>query len=153
VPKMITIGSVGFVPHICEIYSYQKCFPFFILREAHSPNGNSQLDHNASIDADFLKEVPFGGLDICKEICRGHICPQKLKKNSPLHKHEILPSTGNGIPPFFNEPKSRITSKRPHLPRKHVQKANIKSRSPNPLVASLLFCGAFIDRKCNSAIL
>jgi hypothetical protein len=82
VPKMITIGSVGSAPHIREIYSYQKCLPFFfILRHAYSPNGNSHLDHNASIDADFLKEVPFGGLDICKEIFRGHICPQKLKKN------------------------------------------------------------------------
>jgi hypothetical protein len=78
--KLITIGSVGSAPHIREIYSYQKCLPFFFLRHAYSPNGNSQLDHNASIDADFLKEVPFGGLDICKEIFRGHICPQKLKK-------------------------------------------------------------------------
>jgi hypothetical protein len=61
VPKMITIGLVGSAPHIREIYSYQKCLPFFfILRHAYSPNGNSQLDHNASIDADFLKEVPFG---------------------------------------------------------------------------------------------
>jgi hypothetical protein len=87
---MITIGSVGSAPHIREIHSYQKCLPFFLLRHAYSPNGNSQLDHNASIDADFLKEVPFGGLDIWKKIFRGHICPQKLKKKiSPLHKHEI----------------------------------------------------------------
>jgi hypothetical protein len=89
VPKMITIGSVGSAPHIREIYSYKKCLPFF-LRHAYSPNGNSQLDHNASIDADFLKEVPFGGLDICKEIFRGHFRPQKWKKFSSLHKHEIL---------------------------------------------------------------
>jgi hypothetical protein len=82
VPKMIKIGSVGSVPHIREIYSYQKCLPFsfFILRHAYSPNGNSQLDHNASIDADFLKEVLFGSVDNCKEIFQGHICPQKLKK-------------------------------------------------------------------------
>jgi hypothetical protein len=70
VPKMITIGLVESAPHIHEIYSYQKCLPFFILRHAYSPNGNSQLYHNASIDADFLKEVPLGGLDVCKEIFR-----------------------------------------------------------------------------------
>jgi hypothetical protein len=67
VPKMITVGLVGSVPHIREIYSYQKCLPFFfILRHAYSPNGNSQLDHNASIDADFLKEVPLGVSKIAK---------------------------------------------------------------------------------------
>jgi hypothetical protein len=60
VQKMITIGSVGSAPHIREIYSYPRCLPFFILPEPYSPNGNSHLDHNASIDADFLKEVPFG---------------------------------------------------------------------------------------------
>jgi hypothetical protein len=49
---------------------------FFILRQAYRPNKNSNLDHIASIDADFLKEVPFGGLDIWKEIFRGHICPK-----------------------------------------------------------------------------
>jgi hypothetical protein len=64
VPKIITIGSVGSAPHIREIYSYQKCLPFF--RHAYSPNGNSQQDHTASIDAYFLKEVPFEGLDICE---------------------------------------------------------------------------------------
>jgi hypothetical protein len=58
-PKLITIGSVGSAPHIREIYSYQKCLPFFYF-SAYSPKGNSQLDHNASIDADFLKEVLFG---------------------------------------------------------------------------------------------
>jgi hypothetical protein len=31
VQKMITIGSVGSAPHIREIYSYQKCLPFFFL--------------------------------------------------------------------------------------------------------------------------
>jgi hypothetical protein len=62
----------------------------------------------------------------------------------------MLPSTGNGIPPFFNERKSRITWKRPHLRRKHVQTAHIKSRSPNPLVTSLLICSASIDRKWTS---
>jgi hypothetical protein len=82
VPKMITIGSVGSAPHIREIYSYRRCLPFFfILPDPYSPNGNSHLDHNASIDADFLKVVPFGGVEICKENFRGHICPQKLKKN------------------------------------------------------------------------
>jgi hypothetical protein len=30
-PKMITIGSVGSAPHIREIYSYQKCLPFFLF--------------------------------------------------------------------------------------------------------------------------
>jgi hypothetical protein len=71
----------GSAPHIREIYSYQKSVYLFIfiLRHAYSPNGNSQLDHNASIDSDFLKEVSFGGLDICKENFRGHICPKSKK--------------------------------------------------------------------------
>jgi hypothetical protein len=76
VPKMITIGSAGSAPHIREIYSYQKCLPIFILRHAYSPNGNSHLDHNASVDADFLKEVPFGGLDICKQSFRVKFAPK-----------------------------------------------------------------------------
>jgi hypothetical protein len=80
VPKIITIGSVGSSPHLGEIYGYEKCLPFFILRLAYRPNKNSNLHHIASIDADFLKEVPFGGLNICKKVFRGHICPQKLKK-------------------------------------------------------------------------
>ena len=58
-----------------------RFYLFFILLESYSSNGNSYLDHHASIDADFLKEVLFGGVDIGKEIFRGHICPQKLKKN------------------------------------------------------------------------
>ena len=44
------------------------------------PNRNNHVDHNASIDADFLKEVPFGGVEIYNENFSGHICPQKLKK-------------------------------------------------------------------------
>jgi hypothetical protein len=81
VPKMITVSSVGSAPHIREIYSYQKCSPFFILPDLYSPNGNSHLDQNASIDADSLRVVPFGGLEVCKENFRGQLCPQKLKKN------------------------------------------------------------------------
>ena len=68
----------------------KSVYLFFILRHAYSPHGNSHLDQNASIDADFLRVVPFGGLELRKENFRGHICPQKLKKISPLHKHEIL---------------------------------------------------------------
>jgi hypothetical protein len=65
VPKIITIGSVGSSPHIGEIYGYEECLPFFfILRQAYRPNKNTNLDHITSIDADFLKEVPFGGLNI-----------------------------------------------------------------------------------------
>jgi hypothetical protein len=37
-----------------------------------------------------------------------------------------LPSTGNGIPPFFNEQKSLITSERMHFRMKHIQTANMK---------------------------
>jgi hypothetical protein len=81
VQKMIIIGSVGSPPHIREIYVYQSVYLFFlILRHAYSPNGNSHLDQNASIDADFLRVVPFGGLEVCKENFMGQICPQKLKK-------------------------------------------------------------------------
>jgi hypothetical protein len=39
-------------------------FFIFIRPGPYSPNGNSHLDYNASIDADFLKEVPFGGVEI-----------------------------------------------------------------------------------------
>jgi hypothetical protein len=60
-------GRLRFPMGTCDFW-IPPCLPFFILRHAYSPNGNSQLDHNASIDADFLKEVPFGGLDIYKEI-------------------------------------------------------------------------------------
>jgi hypothetical protein len=52
---------------------------FFILPDPYSPNGNSHLDHNASIDADFLKKVHFGGVEIYKKNFRGLNCPQKLK--------------------------------------------------------------------------
>jgi hypothetical protein len=75
VPKMITIGLVGSAPHMREIYSYPRCLPFFLFFR----NGKSHLDPNASIDADFLKDVPFGGLEVCKENFRGQICPPKLK--------------------------------------------------------------------------
>jgi hypothetical protein len=64
----------------------------------------------------------------------------------------MLLSTGNGFPPLFNERKSPITSKRLELQRKHVQKAKIKSRSPNRLVTLLLFCNASIHRKWISGI-
>jgi hypothetical protein len=52
---------------------------FFILPDPCSPKGNSHLDHNTSIDADFLKEVPFGGVEFGKANFRDHICPQKVK--------------------------------------------------------------------------
>jgi hypothetical protein len=79
VQKMITIGSVGSAPHISEIYSYRRYLLFLFFRTPTcSPNGNN-LDHNASIDADFLKEVPFGGLEICKENCRIIFAPKNLK--------------------------------------------------------------------------
>jgi hypothetical protein len=89
---MITIGSVGSAPHIREIYSYPRCLPFFfILPDLYSQNGSSYLDQNASINADFLRVVPFEGLEICKENFKGQICPPKLKKNlTILQKHEIL---------------------------------------------------------------
>jgi hypothetical protein len=69
VPKMITMFQWGLHPIIIrEIYSYRRSLPFlFILRQAYSPNGNSHLDQNASIDADFLQEVPFGVSIFAKE--------------------------------------------------------------------------------------
>jgi hypothetical protein len=87
---MITIGSVGSAPHIREIYGYRRWLPFFILREPYSPNGKSHLDHNASIDANFLKEVPFGGLEISKENFRGHICPPKFGKKLLTIPHNTI---------------------------------------------------------------
>jgi hypothetical protein len=50
----------------------------FILRHAYSPNGNSQLDHNDSINADFLKEVPFG-VSILKKILGVIFAPKNWK--------------------------------------------------------------------------
>jgi hypothetical protein len=84
VQKMITIGSVGSAPHMREIYSYPRnaCSPmffFFILPDPYSPNGNSHLDHNASIDADFLKEVPFG-VSRFQKILWVIFAPETLKK-------------------------------------------------------------------------
>jgi hypothetical protein len=49
------------------------------------------MDHNDSIDADFLKEVPFGVIVICKKKqIEGHICPSTIEKISQLpQKREI----------------------------------------------------------------
>jgi hypothetical protein len=69
------VGSALFEPTTMGI-----TFPRSILRHAYNPNGNSQLDNNASIDADFLKEVAFGGLNICKETFKVHICLQTFRK-------------------------------------------------------------------------
>jgi hypothetical protein len=81
VQKIIMIGSMGSAPHIREIYSYRRCLSFsLILPDIYSPNGNSHLDQNASIDANFLRVRPFGGLEICKENFRGQIRPEKLKR-------------------------------------------------------------------------
>jgi hypothetical protein len=48
----------------------------YILPDLYSPNGNSHLDHNASIIADFLKEVNFWGVENCKENFKGQISPK-----------------------------------------------------------------------------
>jgi hypothetical protein len=40
------------------------CLFLLILREPYSLNGKRHLDHNASIDADFLKETPVRGVEI-----------------------------------------------------------------------------------------
>jgi hypothetical protein len=52
---------------------------YFYSSGTYSPNGNSQLDHNASIDADFLKEVPFGVSRFAKKF-QGSYLPSKIKK-------------------------------------------------------------------------
>jgi hypothetical protein len=52
-----------------EIYSYRRCLTLsFYSSGPYSPNGNSHLDHNASIDADFLKVVSFGVSRFAKKI-------------------------------------------------------------------------------------
>jgi hypothetical protein len=62
VQKIITIGLVGSAPHIREVYSYQNCLPFFSSATSLQPERKySHQSHNASIDANFLKEVRFGG--------------------------------------------------------------------------------------------
>jgi hypothetical protein len=52
----------------------------FILPDPYSLNGNSHLDHNASIDADFLKEVPLGVSKFAKKNLGVIIAPQDWKK-------------------------------------------------------------------------
>jgi hypothetical protein len=75
------IGSVESAPIYVRFTVTGGVYLFvFILREPYSLNGKSYLDHNASIDADFLKVVPIGGVEICKETFMGQICPRKLKK-------------------------------------------------------------------------
>jgi hypothetical protein len=76
--------------HIREIYSYRRCLIksiFLIHPEPYSPNGNRHLDHNASTDADVLKEVPFKCVEICNDNFRGHICPPPKKKNEKSFNH------------------------------------------------------------------
>jgi hypothetical protein len=65
---MIIIGSVGSAPHVVKYTITRKVFTFCILPEPYSPNGNSHVDHNTSIDADFLEEVPFGMSKFAKKI-------------------------------------------------------------------------------------
>jgi hypothetical protein len=75
-----------------ELYSYSgnACLPFFILPDLYSPNGNSHLDHDASKDACFIKEVPFRCVQHCNKIL-GVIFAPKIEKNSSLlQKYEIL---------------------------------------------------------------
>jgi hypothetical protein len=49
VPKMITIGSVGSAPHIREIYSYQKCLPFFYSSTRLQPEREQPAGPNRTI--------------------------------------------------------------------------------------------------------
>jgi hypothetical protein len=53
---------------------------FFFLGKPYSPNGNSHLDQNASIDADFLKKVPFGVSRFAKKIVGVKFASKKFKK-------------------------------------------------------------------------
>jgi hypothetical protein len=49
---------------------------FSIHPDPYSPNGKSHLDRNASIDADFLKEVPFEVSRLAKNILGVIFAPQ-----------------------------------------------------------------------------
>jgi hypothetical protein len=81
VRKMIAIGSMGSAPHVREIYSYRRrCLPFFSGTLQPEREYIATWTNYTSIDVDFLKEVPFGGVEICKQNFRGHICSQRLKK-------------------------------------------------------------------------
>jgi hypothetical protein len=46
----------------------REIYHFFILPEPYSPNRNSHLDQTASIDADFMEEVPFGVLRLAMTV-------------------------------------------------------------------------------------
>jgi hypothetical protein len=55
-------------------------FTIFYSSGPLQPERNSHLDHSASIDADFLKEVPFGVSRFAKKIL-GVIFAPKIEKN------------------------------------------------------------------------
>jgi hypothetical protein len=64
-----------------EIYGYPRnarlpFFSFCILPESYSPTQNSHLDYNASIDADFLKKVSFGRVEIYKKFHGSQLSPK-----------------------------------------------------------------------------
>jgi hypothetical protein len=65
VQKLIIIGSMGSALHIREIYSYRRCLPFFflLLGSPTARTGKDTWTMMPHIDADFLKEVPFGSRD------------------------------------------------------------------------------------------
>jgi hypothetical protein len=74
---MITIGSVGSAPIYVKYTVTGGVYLFlFILPDLYSPNGNSHLDHNASIDADFLRVVPFGVSRFAKKILGVKFAPK-----------------------------------------------------------------------------
>jgi hypothetical protein len=51
-------------------------YTFFILQEPYSPNGKRHLDHNASVDADFLKIVLLGVSTFAKKILEVIFAPK-----------------------------------------------------------------------------
>jgi hypothetical protein len=65
--KFCTIDYVG------EITLYEK-------NDNNRFSGNSHLENNASINADFLQVVPFRDHEISAENFRNHICPPKKMK-------------------------------------------------------------------------
>jgi hypothetical protein len=76
---MTIIVSVGSPPHIREIESNPRkaCLPFhFIHPDPYNPNENN---HTTSIDADFLKKMPFGVSRFAKKIY-GSYLPSKIGK-------------------------------------------------------------------------
>jgi hypothetical protein len=86
----------GLLP-ICVKYTLTRgtdVYLVFILPDPNSPNRNSQLNENASIDAGFLKKEPFGVSRFAKMLL-GVISAPKNGKKINCCKTDVLCQTAH----------------------------------------------------------